>query len=73
MISEHFDFRTRTNMEMALERVCRGRPDGESHGFRRHLAEKIVRCAMSGRTSIGQLVEAAERAVIQMGPDRKSA
>ena len=73
MISDHFDTRTRNNMEMALERVCRGRPDGESHGFRRLLAEKIVRSAMSGRTGIGQLVEAAERAVIQMRPERKSA
>lgn len=73
MISDHFDARTRINMETALDRLCRGRPDGESHGFRRQLAERIIGSAMSGRTSVGHFVEAAERAVIQMRTEKQSA
>ncbi len=73
MISDHFDDRTRNRMEMALERVCAGRPDGQSHDFRRLLAERIMRAAAEGKTSLGQLVDAAERGVIQIGPERKSA
>lgn len=61
MISEHFDTRTRINMKLALDRICRGRPDGEDYGFRRSVAENIVRCALMGRTGIGQLVDAGER------------
>ena len=73
MIFNHFDARTRVHMEMALERVCRGRPEGQRHGFRRLLAERIIRAAAEGRTSVGQLAEAAERALIQMRSERKSA
>jgi hypothetical protein len=73
MIIDHFDARTRIHMEMALERVCRGRPDCESHSFRRLLAERIIRCATEGKTGVGQLVAAAERAVIHMRSERKSA
>lgn len=63
MISEHFDTRTRINMKLALDRVCRHRPAGEDHGFRRSVAENIIRCALTGRTGIGQLVDAGERAM----------
>ncbi|MGT2438441.1 hypothetical protein ACU4GH_24740 [Bradyrhizobium betae] len=65
MISEHFDTRTRINMKLALDRICRNRPAGEDHGFRRSVAEKIVRCALTGRTGIGQLVDAGERAMVR--------
>ncbi len=64
MISEHFDTRTRINMKLALDRVCRHRPGGEDHGFRSSVAENIIRCALTGRTGIGQLVDAGERAMI---------
>lgn len=62
MISEHFDTRTRINMKLALDRVCRDRADGKDHRFRRSVAENIIRCALTGRTGIGQLVDAGERA-----------
>ena len=72
-ISDHFDVRTRVHMEMALERVCEGRWGGESHALRRAVAESIIRCAANGRTAFGQLVDAGERALIQLQPDKKSA
>jgi hypothetical protein len=73
MIGEHFDIRTRINMKLALDRVCRNRPAGEDHGFRKSVAENIIRCALAGRTGIGQLVDAGERAVIKTRPERTSA
>lgn len=73
MTSDQFDERIRNRMETALQRVCQGRADGQKHDFRRLLAERIMRAAAEGKTSLGQLVEAAERGVIQIGPGRKSA
>jgi hypothetical protein len=73
MIGEHFDVRTRINMKLALDRICRNRPEGENHGFRRAVAENIIRCALRGRTGISQLVDAGERAVVQTCGDRHSA
>lgn len=70
MISEHFDTRTRIYMKLALDRVCRDRPGGEDHGFRRSVAENIIRCALAGRTGIGQLVDAGERARIRTDAER---
>jgi hypothetical protein len=72
MIGEHFDTRTRINMKLALDRICRNRRGGEDHGLRRSVAENIIRCALAGRTGIGQLVDAGERAVIRMRSERKS-
>lgn len=73
MISEHFDTRTRINMKLALDRVCRNRPDGEDHRFRRSAAENIIRCALAGRTGIGQLADAGERATIRTRAEREPA
>jgi hypothetical protein len=73
MISENFDTRTRINMKLALDRICRNRPSGDDHGFRRSVAENIVRCALRGRTGIGQLVDAGERAVVKTRSERTSA
>ena len=71
MIAEHFDIRTRINMKLALDRVCRNRPAGEDHRFRRSVAEHIIRCALTGRTGIGQLVDAGERAMIRTRQQRE--
>ncbi|WP_458162879.1 hypothetical protein [Bradyrhizobium sp. 18BD] len=73
MISEHFDTRTRINMKLALDRVCRNRPGGEDHGFRKSVAENIIRCALAGRTGISQLVDAGERAMITTHGEREPA
>ncbi|KJC37318.1 hypothetical protein UB31_34315 [Bradyrhizobium sp. LTSP849] len=73
MISEHFDTRTRINMKLALDRICRNRPSGDDHGFRKSVAENIIRCALRGRTGLGQLVDAGERAVIRTRSEREPA
>ena len=63
MIADGFDFRTLIRMDKALERVCRGRPGGESHELRKLVAESILLSARGGRTAFGQLTEAGERAL----------
>ena len=73
MIAEHFDIRTRINMKLALDRVCRNRPGGEDHRFRRSVAENIIRCALTGRTGMGQLVDAGERAMARTRDEREQA
>ena len=56
-----FDRRTLANMEVELERVCAKTPRGETHDVRKRVAEGIVRCARSGKTTLGALTEAGER------------
>jgi hypothetical protein len=64
MIEESFNRRTLANMEVALDRVCSGAPIGEQHEFRKRVAEAIVLCARSGKTTLGALTQAGERARI---------
>jgi hypothetical protein len=73
MIADGFDPRTRANMNVALERVCRGRPNGESHELRAFVAQGIVRCAKTGKTNLGALTEAGERALARLPVRRKFA
>jgi ribosomal protein L32E len=46
MIEDRFDARTLANMNVALERVCQRRPDGENHKVRRRVAQRIIQCAI---------------------------
>jgi hypothetical protein len=62
MIEDRFDARTLANMEVALERVCRQRPNGEDHKVRRRVAQQIMLCAKRGKRTLGALTKAGERA-----------
>jgi hypothetical protein len=70
MIEDEFDSRTRANMDVALERVCKGRPDGELHEVRKRVAESMIRCAKSENTSLAALISAGLSALPK---NRKSA
>jgi hypothetical protein len=60
MIAESFDSRTLANMEVALERACQGLSIvAEEHRVRRHIAEKILKCAEGGDRTLGGLTAAA--------------
>ena len=49
MISESFDRRTLSKMEIALDRACLILPAGcDKHGVRRLIASKILECAHRG-------------------------
>ncbi len=66
MIADSFDRRTMAVMEVALDRVCEGRPDGQRHEFRCLVAQAIIRCAKRGGTSLGALTEAGEHALLRL-------
>ena len=74
MIEGSFDARTLANMNVALHRVCEHVPLGEQHDVRERVAQGIIRCAKSGRTTLGALIEGGERALARIPEKpRKSA
>ena len=66
MIEGSFDTRTLANMEVALNRVCDKRPTGKQHETRKRVAEAIVECARTGKTTLGALTEAGERVLFRI-------
>jgi hypothetical protein len=62
-IEDSFDIRTLANMDVALDRVCGRSPIGGQHDVRKRVAQAIVRCAKDGRTTLGALTEAGEKAL----------
>lgn len=61
--------RVQANMDVALERVCGKTPYGEQHDVRKRVAKAILQCAKSGKTTLGTLTEAGERALWRI-PDK---
>jgi hypothetical protein len=67
MIAERFDARTLANMEVALERACKGLSIGaEEHRVRRHIASKILECAEAGDRTLGGLTAAGRVAATEL-------
>ena len=67
MIAESFDSRTLANMEVALERACKGLSIGaEEHRVRRRIARKILKCAERGDITLGGLTAAARAAATEL-------
>jgi hypothetical protein len=66
MIEGTFDSRTLANMNVALDRVCERVANGEKHSVRRRVAKQIIKCASSGKTTLGQLTAAGQRALISL-------
>lgn len=66
MIEGNFDARTLANMNVALDRVCRKSPSGERHEVRKRVGQAIVRCAKNGKTTLGALTEAGEKALCRV-------
>ena len=71
LIEEDFDSQTLANMNVALDRVCQRRPDGEDHELRKFVAEQIIRCAKMGRRTLGAFTEAGERALARWHENNK--
>ena len=72
MIEGSFDPRTLAYMNVALSRICEHTPRGEQHDVRERVAQGIIRCAKTGRTALGALMEAGERALARI-PEKKAA
>ena len=68
-----FSERTQANMDVVLEEVCAELPNGGDHESRKFIAEQLIQCARSGRTTLGELMYAARRAIVQLERNQRSA
>ena len=66
MIVECFDRRTMAAMEVALEKACACWPNGGQHNLRKRVARSIIQCAKTGSIGLDALIEAGERAIVQL-------
>lgn len=67
-----FDSRTLANMNVALDRVCEKAAHGEDHAVRKRVAKSIIKCARSGKTTLGELTAAGQRGLITVLPTPKA-
>jgi hypothetical protein len=67
-----FDSKTLAKMNFALDRVCETALRGEQHAFRKRIAREIMKCARSGKTTLGELTSAGERALDELPPQKDS-
>ena len=68
-VDGNFELRVQANLDVALERVCGKTPYGEQHNVRRRVAKAILQCAKTGKTTLGALTEAGEKALWRI-PDK---
>ena len=66
------DQRTQMDIDVLLELVCRELPHGGRHEERKYIAERLIGCAGSGRTTLGDLQIVARRALLDL-QNKKSA
>lgn len=71
MIGGAFDSRVIAKMNLALDRVCQDVTGGEDHSVRKRVARQIVRCARSGKITLGDLTAAGRRGLIKIVPKPK--
>jgi hypothetical protein len=64
--------RTQADIDAVLELVCRELPHGGRHEERKYIAERLIGCAGSGRTTLEDLETVARRALLDL-PHKQSA
>ena len=63
---DEFNDRTRANMDVVLEEICREMPHGGDHESRRFIAERLIESAREGRTTLPELNSVARRALLEL-------
>jgi hypothetical protein len=58
--------RTQVDIDVLLELVCRELPHGGRHEERKYIAERLIGCAGSGRTTFEDLQTVARRALLDL-------
>ena len=66
LLSDLNQRRTQTDMDAVLELVCRELPHGGRHEERKYIAERLIKCARSGRTTLEDLQIVARRALLDL-------
>ena len=67
------DDETRAKLGVALEDACRGLPHGGDHALRKKVAEKLLRAARKGNTTLDGLSVVARAALVELTKQKKSA
>jgi hypothetical protein len=67
------DDRTRTKLDVVLEDACRSLPHGGDHALRKKVAEKLLRAARKGNTTLDSLSVVARNALIEVTKQKRSA
>jgi hypothetical protein len=62
---KELDDRTKANLEVVLEEVCRGLPHGGDHELRRQIAERMLESAVAGNTTLAGLTEVTKAALAE--------
>ena len=62
---KQLDVRTMANLDVVLERTCRGLPHGGDHETRRIIARELLNSARKGTLTIGGLTTVAQKALIE--------
>jgi hypothetical protein len=73
MIMVRLDERTRANLDVALEEVCRELPNGGDHALRKKIAVKLLQSVRKGNISISGLSTVAQTAMAEATKQRRSA
>jgi hypothetical protein len=61
---KQFDDRTAANMDVVLDDICRDLPNnGGDHESRKFIAERLVRAARRGQSTLGALETVARQAL----------
>jgi hypothetical protein len=59
------DDRTKANLDVVLEEVCRSLPHGGDHELRKRVAEKLLNSAIAGNRTIAGLTDVAKAALAE--------
>jgi hypothetical protein len=70
---DEFDERIQANLDVVLEEICAALPNGGDHESRKYVAEQLIQCARSGRTTLGELMYTARRAIVHLQKNQRSA
>jgi hypothetical protein len=68
-----FDEGVQANMDVVLEEICAELPNGGDHESRKFIADHLIQCVRSGKTTLGDLMYPARRALVQLKKPRRSA
>jgi hypothetical protein len=60
-------------MDVALEEACRGLPHGGDHALRKRVAERLLRSARKGNTTLDGLSVVAQTALVEATKQKEPA
>ena len=63
---DEFDDRTRANMDVVLDEICREMTNGGDHESRKFIAERLIESAREGGSSLSELNSVARRALLEL-------